>query len=151
VNPTGCVPGSLDVDDGVICTVDGCDEGTDTITHTPDDPSCDDGLYCSGIEYCDLVLDCQSAALDLDDGIACTLDGCDEVGALVTHAPDDSSCDDGDSCTADSCDELTGCAFDPIPGCGVLLPGLGAWARLLVSMMLLTAGLLGVSFLRRRA
>jgi cysteine-rich repeat protein len=150
VSLTGCAPGSLDVDDGVACTVDGCDEATDTISHAPDDPSCDDGLYCSGNEYCDLTLGCQSAGLDLDDGILCTLDGCDEVGVVITHFADDSSCDDGDSCTADSCDELTGCAFVPVPGCGALVPGVGAWGRLLVSMMLLTAGLLSVSFSRQR-
>jgi hypothetical protein len=44
-----------DCDDGVVCTVDTCDEVNDICVNTPDDSACDDGDVCNGIETCDLV------------------------------------------------------------------------------------------------
>ena len=40
------------VDDGLPCTMDACDELTDTISHRPDDTLCDDQLFCNGREVC---------------------------------------------------------------------------------------------------
>jgi endonuclease/exonuclease/phosphatase family metal-dependent hydrolase len=88
-----------DLADGVGCTIDTCDEATDTIVHTPDDSACDNGLYCDGAETCDAVDDCQpGVAPDPDDGVDCTIDTCDEATDTVVHTPDDSFCDDGDPC-----------------------------------------------------
>ena len=78
----------VDCDDGVGCTVDTCDETSDTCANTPDDASCDDGDVCTGIETCDLNNDCQ------------------------TGTPLD--CDDQELCTTDSCDSITGCANVPV-------------------------------------
>jgi len=39
---------------------------------------------------------------DCDDGLPCTLDGCDSAGNC-THTPDDSLCDDGSACTSEAC------------------------------------------------
>ncbi len=61
-------------DDGVGCTIDSCNEGTDSCDNLPSDPLCDDGLFCNGAETCDPVLDCQ-AGTD-----PCPGDTCDEVG-----------------------------------------------------------------------
>ena len=89
-NGTGtCIGGGArDCDDGVGCTVDACDETSDTCTNPPDDASCDDGNVCSGIETCDPNNDCQ-AGTPLD-------------------------CDDQELCTTDSCDSITGCANVPV-------------------------------------
>jgi hypothetical protein len=60
--------------------------------------------------------DPEPCAGGVDDGNACTADGCDASGAPV-HLPVES--DDGDPCTADSCDPVTGVsnvAIDPDDG-----------------------------------
>jgi len=57
---SGCLAGTPPiVDDGVSCTVDACDEGTDTITHAANDAACADGLYCNGAETCNVASGCQ--------------------------------------------------------------------------------------------
>lgn len=94
-----------------------------------EDGDCDNGLYCDGDERCDPTRnDADSAgcvpgaARELDDGIACTIDGCDERNRLVTHlAPDndddghpDATCLDplgvplGDDCDDDDADNYPG-------------------------------------------
>jgi cysteine-rich repeat protein len=68
-----------DCDDGVSCTADSCDESGDTCVNTPDDGSCDDGLFCNGTETCHATLDCQAGSpVDCDDGDICTDDACNE-------------------------------------------------------------------------
>ena len=51
----------------------------------------------------------DGAPPETDDGLACTLDLCDETNGEVLHLPDDSSCDDGNECTSDLCDLVAGC------------------------------------------
>ena len=171
----GCIaaPGTApDQSDGIFCTVDACDEATDTITHTPVDAACDDGKFCNGTETCDGTLDCQDGeppaptgiascaeascneatdsfnvvgdnslcddgqscngleicdptkgckkgdnAIPVDDGIACTVDACDEATFEPIHLPDNSLCDDSLVCTEDEClPESGGCASPLKPG-----------------------------------
>ncbi len=101
-------------DDGVACTVDACDEVNDTCSHAADDSLCDDGLYCNGAESCSATAGCQAGtAPNCDDGIACTVDSCDESGDACVNAPDQGACDDGNSCTDDACVPGTGCVFTP--------------------------------------
>jgi len=70
---------AVNVDDGVSCTVDSCNEATGTIIHTPNNSLCLDGLYCNGAETCNAVLDCQSGINVLcNDGNSSTTDVCDE-------------------------------------------------------------------------
>jgi endonuclease/exonuclease/phosphatase family metal-dependent hydrolase len=55
-----CLGGAPETcDDGVSCTVDTCDEGAQACLHTADHAACDDGLFCTGAEVCDVALDCQ--------------------------------------------------------------------------------------------
>ena len=54
------------LDDLVLCTVDSCDEDTDSILHAPDDSACDDSNDCTA-DSCDPVGDCQHD----DDPTAC--------------------------------------------------------------------------------
>jgi hypothetical protein len=46
---------------------------------------------------------------DCDDGLACTIDACDEASGSCVAVPDDGDCDDGDECTADVCTAGVGC------------------------------------------
>ncbi len=62
-----------------------------------------DGNGCP--DTCDVVT-CLLG--DCDDGIACTMDGCDASGACFSY-PSDSACDDGDDCTVATCDEIADC------------------------------------------
>jgi cysteine-rich repeat protein len=103
--------------DGVACTVDSCDEVGDVIVHTPSDPLCDNGLFCDGAETCDPVLDCQAGTPPpIDDGVACTVDSCDEVGDFVLNMPDDSQCDNSLFCDGDEiCDPLLDCQAGMAP------------------------------------
>ena len=56
----GCQLGSApNCDDGVPCTVDACDEGSNSCDNAPNDGLCDNGLFCDGSETCDAVLGCQ--------------------------------------------------------------------------------------------
>ncbi|MHC4090725.1 MAG: hypothetical protein ACYSVY_10700 [Planctomycetota bacterium] len=61
----------VDCGDGVSCTDDSCNETTDTCDHVPNDANCDDGLYCTGAETCDAVLDCQVGAFPCGGGEWC--------------------------------------------------------------------------------
>ncbi len=80
-------------DDGIPCTVDSCNEATDSCDHTPSDAACDDGVYCNGVETCDPVTGCQSGTpVDCDDGIACTTDSCNELAKACDHIPDAPGC-----------------------------------------------------------
>ncbi len=108
----GCQTGTAPpTGDGVACTDDHCDEATDTPVHTPNHASCGNGLFCDGAESCDALLGCQAGTPPpIDDGVACTEDGCDEEADAVSHAPNPTSCDNGLFCDgAESCDPLLGC------------------------------------------
>ncbi|MEE3328952.1 MAG: S8 family serine peptidase [Myxococcota bacterium] len=131
------------LDDGVSCTQDACDEVADAVLHTPDATSCDNGLYCDGAEVCDAVLGCQSGdPLIADDGIACTVDTCDEGAGGALHTPDDVYCDDGDPCTADLCDEDLGCLNETIPACATAVPTGGVWTRGMLAWAFVVTGVL---------
>ena len=86
-------------DDGVSCTVDSCNEGTDSCDFTPDDNACDNGLFCDGAETCNATLGCQAGtAPNCDDGVSCTVDACNEGSDSCDNTPDDSVCDNGLFC-----------------------------------------------------
>ena len=104
-----CTDGApIDCDDGVGCTADSCDDTNDECLNTPDDGTCDNGLFCDGQETCDPLDDCAAGTpLDCDDDDVCTIDSCNE--------------------SADTCENLfdsglPGCA-DPVCGNGVLEAG----------------------------
>ncbi len=116
-----CQPGTaVDCNDGVGCTDDSCNETTDSCDNVANDANCDDGQYCNGAEWCDAVNDCQAGtAVDCNDGVACTVDACNETTDSCDNTPDDGLCDDGQFCNgAETCDPLLGCqaGTDPCPG-----------------------------------
>lgn len=108
----GCVAGAApDCADAVDCTIDACDEATDSCRHEPNDAACDDGSFCNGTEVCDVLGGCAAGpATDCDDGVDCTTDACSEAADLCLHEPNHAACDDGtwcngtETCTSDGCD-----------------------------------------------
>lgn len=108
---TGCGSGTAPaLDDGIVCTLDVCDEGLDAVTHTPDHASCGDGDVCNGIETCDVALGSCTGGTPpaIDDGVDCTVDACDPVNG-VSHVIDQAFCGDGDVCNGgESCDPAQG-------------------------------------------
>jgi hypothetical protein len=76
----------------------------------------EDGLFCNGGVVCE-ALACAPTPPPCDDGLACTLDVCDEERSSCTNTPDDAACDDGVPCTLDACDPGTGeCTHAPNAG-----------------------------------
>ena len=108
-----------DCADTVGCTVDSCNEETDTCDHAPDDGLCDDELWCNGAETCDELADCQAGtAPDCADTVGCTVDSCNEETDSCDHAPDDGLCDDELWCNgAETCDDLADCQAGTAPDC----------------------------------
>jgi len=107
-----CVAGTpIDCSDGVGCTMDSCNEETDSCDNTPDDSYCDDGLWCNGFETCDALDDCQAGTeVDCSDGVDCTLDSCNEQTDSCENNPDNTICDDGLFCNGiETCDALDDC------------------------------------------
>ena len=114
----------VDCDDGVSCTQDTCDELGDVCANDPMNSLCNDGLYCTGVETCDPVNDCQAGTPpNCSDGIGCTTDTCDEAGDTCTHAPSDGACDNGLYCDgSETCDLALGCLAGTPPACGDGVP-----------------------------
>ncbi len=131
-----CTHTEVNCDDGNICTDDSCDPATGECIHEDNTAPCDDGnactendvcvegectagtpltcnngLFCDGLETCDAINGCQDGADPLvDDGVACTDDSCDETADKVVHTPVDSRCSDDDVCNGiETCDPATGC------------------------------------------
>ncbi len=106
-----CQPGISPCDDGVACTLDACVEFYDQCTHVPDHSACDDSLFCNGAEVCDTQLGCVPGDPPCDDGVACTIDECDESTDSCTGSfPNDAVCDDGVFCNGlETCDAALGC------------------------------------------
>ena len=98
-NAGSCQSGAAVVcDDGVSCTVDVCDELVDSCTSTTDDSLCNDGLFCTGTETCDLFLGCQAGS------DPCGGDFCDEsTDSCGTCAPKGDACDVNSDCCSNKC------------------------------------------------
>jgi hypothetical protein len=115
-----CAPGTPpNCDDGVVCTVDSCDETTRACVHEADSSACNDGAYCNGVETCDPATGCLAGTPpDCDDGVACTVDSCDEATLACVHQADDSTCDDGRFCNGvETCELVAGCRAGTPPDC----------------------------------
>ncbi|HUU00787.1 MAG TPA: YCF48-related protein [Myxococcota bacterium] len=122
------VAGVACTDDGNVCTDDQCD-GTGTCGHPANSASCDDGLFCNGVDSCsggtcslhvgdpclagpecdnvcdDAADNCHvtSGVVCTDDGNVCTDDQCDGTGTCG-HPANSAPCDDGLYCNGvDTC------------------------------------------------
>lgn len=116
----GCVPGTPPCDDMISCTINHCNEETDSCEYIPDDGFCDDEVFCNGEEVCNPTAGCQAGdAVVCDDGIDCTTDLCYEAMGQCLYLPVDAVCDDGFFCTgAETCNPEVGCISSGDP-CGV--------------------------------
>ena len=94
-----CLAAEDPCDDGITCTVDSCDEVSETCEHVADDMLCDDGYFCNGVETCAAALGCQ-------DGIDPCVDQahCDEEADVCLSCVNDLDCDNGLFCDgAETC------------------------------------------------
>lgn len=74
------------------------------------DADCSDGLYCNGTETCVAGV-CQAGTpINCSDGVACTVDSCDETVDACVNTPDNALCNDGVYCNgAETCNATLGC------------------------------------------
>jgi hypothetical protein len=123
---TGCVAGTPPYcDDAIVCTVDSCDEATDTCVHTPDDLPCADGVPCTD-DFCSTQTGCMHFENDnnCQNGVFC--DGAERCSPSDTQADaqgcivgPDFVCPelDGVGCTLPACDGLSDqCVESPSDG-----------------------------------
>ena len=98
-------------DDGIPCTADSCNEGTDSCDNVTNDAVCDDGAFCNGSETCSAVVGCQAGtSVDCDDGVGCTDDSCNETTDSCDNVTNDSNCDDALFCNgSETCDINNDC------------------------------------------
>ena len=99
-----CQAGSpVNCDDGVSCTVDTCNEDTDTCVNTPDDAVCADGDLCTD-DICDPVLSCSNPPITCPPG-----EQCDYVTGQCVIPPDPCADLGGDTDGDGVCDDLDNC------------------------------------------
>ncbi|MSP91257.1 MAG: hypothetical protein EXR79_05580 [Myxococcales bacterium] len=107
--------GAVSCDDKNDCTQDACDPDKEC-THAPTTQPCDDKNKCTANDSC-ATGSCTGQKKQCDDGIACTLDGCDATTGSCTNVPDEKSCADGNPCTTNKCDVAAkGCSVTPQDG-----------------------------------
>ncbi len=117
-----CVFTPPSCDDGIDCTNDRCNPETDACEHTLDNSRCTNGAFCDGVETCTLQGCVPGTPVDCNDGIACTLDACNEAKDLCTHTPQDNACNDGLFCNGtEVCHPTQGCQPGVPPNCNDLL------------------------------
>lgn len=98
-----CVQCVLDADcpnDNLFCTSRRCDPITNTCSNVPDDATCNDGLFCNGVETCNGVTgDCLPGSNPCAPG-----EGCDEVLDRCVECSVNADCNDGLFCNGpESC------------------------------------------------
>ncbi len=107
---SGCLFGPApNCGDSIPCTIDTCDETSDSCVHTPNNAVCNDGVFCNGPEICTVGVGCQGvAAVDCSDDFSCTADSCDELNDRCVNAPNDNLCPSG-PCSDPVCSPVVGC------------------------------------------
>jgi hypothetical protein len=99
-----CMTGTpVACNDGIDCTVDSCDEATDSCAYTHNNEFCNDGLFCNGNEACDPASGCRpgTPVACPDDGLFCTgAESCDE--GMDSCASSGNPCGEGTVCNDDT-------------------------------------------------
>ncbi len=113
------VPG--DTDGAADADGDGAaDEGGESGAPCTGAAECDDDLFCNGVETCAGGFCSAGVPPDLDDGVDCTVDSCDETADEVLHVADDAGCailDEDPACDVDDRVVRTAGVCDPADGC----------------------------------
>ena len=108
-----------DCGDGIECTQDVCD-ASGICRNLPDPGICQDGVFCNGVEICDLESGCEPGDAACNDDDVCTVPACDEEerqcrqlprdadgdGEADWHCPGGTDCDDRDPTRGMSFSEL---------------------------------------------
>ncbi|MEK6934900.1 MAG: putative metal-binding motif-containing protein, partial [Nanoarchaeota archaeon] len=95
-------------------TCDGSDNDCDGNVDEGGNNLCNNRLFCDGNEICRGVLGCQDGtAPNINDGVLCTIDSCNENTDTIVHTPNNNLCDDNITCTADMCTN-SGCVNEEI-------------------------------------
>ena len=117
----GSDPGSYQIPIGPPCT--DSDPCTDNACGamggclvTVNEAPCDDENECTINDSCVDGSCISGQSPPLDDGVSCTLDGC-QPGLGVTHTPVDALCQSDALCVTSSCDPEQGCIDTLIAGC----------------------------------
>ena len=106
-NTVACNDGNA-LTSGDICSLGVC-SGAMAVVECDNDSDCDDGKYCNGAEKCVAGKCFGGVVPNCDDGIACTVDSCNEVDDCV-HKTDNTLCPQGQKCVQSSWyDEPEGC------------------------------------------
>ncbi|HOX42296.1 MAG TPA: proprotein convertase P-domain-containing protein [Myxococcota bacterium] len=114
---------SRNCSDGNGCTLDFCDESGDVCAHegaAMDGTPCNDGLFCTSDDACLSGACTGGGARNCSDGVACTVDSCDEVGNACLHdaaAANGAACNDGLFCTLNDACSNGACAGGGARGC----------------------------------
>ena len=66
--------------------------------HCHDDEDCDDNIFCNGLEQCSNGRCYQSPITPCDDGVACTVDSCDEINETCESEPSRELCPENHDC-----------------------------------------------------
>jgi hypothetical protein len=86
----GASDGARACEDGIDCTLDQCDEITNSCTHEPRNSLCSDDEFCTGVELCISGTGCvDGPPPNCTDGVACTADSCDEANDGCIHEASD--------------------------------------------------------------
>jgi streptogramin lyase len=106
-------------DDRQECTTDRCNLATGRCEYEPQDAMCSDGRFCNGEEVCTPFRGCLLRSVpSCDDGVACTLDQCNELGRRCEHFAENRLCDNRLFCDgAETCDLALGCQRGMAPNC----------------------------------
>jgi len=92
---------AVNCNDGVACTTDSCNEGTDSCDHVPNNALCNDGLFCNGVETCNAVSGCQPGANPCLVGQTC-----DEANDVCLNCvPKGGACTANNQCCSGSCNK----------------------------------------------
>jgi len=105
--------------DAVECTFDVCNLGLRRCQNVPDDSRCQNGLFCDGVEVCDVSLGCRRGqTTTCGDDRTCTIDRCVEESRSCTHVDRDADGDgnpDGHCVMGGDCDDADPAVFTGHP------------------------------------
>jgi hypothetical protein len=103
------------------CVIDRCESASECQLWTRDDGTpCDDGLFCNGPAWCAAGRCVAGAPPNCSDGIACTVDTCDEVLGRCRHVSSAGCCTsrahclDTDPCTTNEACVSGKCVSTPL-------------------------------------
>jgi hypothetical protein len=108
LEPPPCSPEACAADIGAApqCYVWACSDGCKLVP-AANGTACNDSSDCTTGDVCQEGL-CLGSPAACDDGLDCTVDGCDP-GSGCTHLPVNALCDDTNPCTLDECSTAAGC------------------------------------------